>query len=314
MNQRIRKILIIFSLLCISNQLVLIWKLSSSEVKFETQKSNTKNTSQLESQNPFAQTKGISEGGMRNYSRQEIFPIYSKEICQDKDSIAPFPGAKYLTLKKYDRIKQAQKVVAHIIKRLEAPVSLMYGTLLHEFRNGTSPCVQYNLRDKDFDIASFENYFYHITNMTNEIEKIFGWKVKYLNKDRLFLMLVPGDQRKATNWNYDKDSFQIDVYGFKLNYPEKGLIHFPWDKVTVATNVFLPLVKHKMIANDKKNYLYRPFNTSCLLPNLYGLDFMTPKKGKFLRQTAYGNPVCDESASLLSDEERVELSLHSDMN
>eukprot|EP00957_Ditylum_brightwellii_P010484 794599-Ditylum_brightwellii.AAC.1 len=56
----------------------------------------------------------------------------------------------------YTHISKAKHVIAYIVRELDkigAPVSMMYGTLLHEYRNGTGPCVQPDFRDKDFDIA-----------------------------------------------------------------------------------------------------------------------------------------------------------------
>jgi len=75
-------------------------------------------------------------------------------------------------------VSEAENITAYIAKELSkigAPVSLMYGTMLHEYRNGTGPCVQANYKDKDFDIAVFAQHFFHILAMADNIEKKFGW-------------------------------------------------------------------------------------------------------------------------------------------
>ncbi len=65
-------------------------------------------------------------------------------------------------------------------------------------------------------------------------------------------MLFPGDQNRRNGWT----TFQIDVYGFKTDHPTReGLIHIPWSNVTVASDAFLPLVKHKAIASDEGGHL-----------------------------------------------------------
>lgn len=172
----------------------------------------------------------------------------------------------------------------------------MYGTLLNEFRNGTGPCVKYNVMDKDFDIAVFETNFHDVVALKDEIHSLFGWKVGLLQEDQLIMVFFSPNQTQLAQ------GFQVDVYGFKTDHPRKGLIHFPWDRVTVATDAFLPLVKHKPIAQNYTNrdeslqlHFYMPFNPKCLLTNLYGSDFMTPKnreEGKFHRR-AFDDPKCD---------------------
>lgn len=202
----------------------------------------------------------------------------------------------------------------YIIKKLDtigAPVSLMYGTLLHEFRNGTGTCVQPNLYDKDFDIALFEMHFYAVEALSEEIKKIFDWKILYVNKERLFMIFAPPGLKAGKG-------YQIDVYGFKSNHPRKGLIYFPWDEVAISMDASLPIVKHKTVVQDddvamnfrtvgdnQRLYYHIPFNVPCLLSNMYGPDFMTPKKGHFIRKTAYDNPKCDRR--VLTVAEQIEL-------
>ena len=216
-------------------------------------------------------------------------------------------------IEKYNRVQQAQRILTYIIEKLDsigAPVSLMYGTLLHEFRNGTGPCVQFNFKDKDFDIAVFETHFQDVVAMSGNIKSKFGWDVGSLEESRMFISFFPSGQILRS-----PNRYQIDVYGFKSDYPKIGLIRFPWDMVTVAKDAFLPLVKHKAIAYEDKQtasnykkelYFYKPFNVPCLLPNMYGSDFMTPKDGHFIRRKAYGDPKCDHKELTNNEEEEFE--------
>lgn len=215
-----------------------------------------------------------------------------------------------ITKLKYERVAVAENIVTYIITELNkvnAPVCIMYGTLLHEYRNGTGPCVQTNHYDKDFDIAVFPAHFDLIVRMAEDISHNFGWRVLKLDQERLFLCLAPMDQKRAGR------GFQIDIYGFQVNKPIQGLIHFPWDKVTISAQSFLPMVKHKTIPYDSslplddgnELFFHKPFNVPCLLENMYGSDYMTPKKGHFIRQTAHSNPICTKQT--LTGPEQAEL-------
>ena len=134
--------------------------------------------------------------------------------------------------------------------------------------------------------------------MLDDIKDKFGFHAVHVNQDRLIIILLPPGQKRAGK------EFQVDIYGFELDRPSNGLLYFPWDMVTFAMHDFLPLVKHKLIVSDYDDnktdleiddnqflYYYMPFNVPCLLPNLYGEDFMTPlpKKGYSLRRIAYNN-------------------------
>ena len=238
-------------------------------------------------------------------------------VCTKEASYRPQPG-NFSTVQ-YNRVSEADTVIAYIAKELSkigAPVTLMYGTMLHEYRNGTGPCVQANFKDKDFDIAVFAQHFFHILAMADNIEKKFGWHLKFVDEEKLFLVLLPKHQYHVSI------GFQIDVYGFECNRPSKGLIHFPWDGVTVAMNAFLPLTKHKTLAYDDTNsgkkstppsgewtYFYMPLNPPCLLANLYGADFMTPKKSHFTRQVAYNDPDCGRIVLTSAQQEELERQL-----
>jgi len=245
-------------------------------------------------------------------SKNEIEYREISPLCTKDANYRPRPND--ISRAHYGSISVARNVTAYIVRELDkigVPVSIMFGTLLHEYRNGTGPCVQENFRDKDFDIAVLSIHFETVVAMTDKILKKFGWKVLYLNEKRLFLALAPRRQKKMSK------GFQIDIYGFQSNTPREGLIYFPWDNVTVAMNAFLPLVKHKTLAYDdagnqslasgeeQRLYFHKPSNVPCLLSNLYGSDFMTPKKGHFIRQIAYGNPVCENKT--LTAREQVAL-------
>lgn len=238
----------------------------------------------------------------------------STAICTKDASYRPRPN--FVKPLQYNTVVAGDKVLAYIAKELNkigAPMSLMFGTLLHEYRNGTGPCVQANFHDKDFDVAVSGNHFAHVLAMADDIEKRFGWTLRMSGKmkKRLFLHFMASKQRLGKG-------YQIDVYGFESDRPSKGLVYFPWDKITVATNAFLPLVKHKTLvyeddnkevttSNDEPIYVYTPFNIPCLLANMYGADFMTPKKGHFIRRTAHGDPGCVHEALPLAEKKEMEI-------
>eukprot|EP00560_Eucampia_antarctica_P007589 CAMPEP_0197827106 /NCGR_PEP_ID=MMETSP1437-20131217/3967_1 /TAXON_ID=49252 ORGANISM="Eucampia antarctica, Strain CCMP1452" /NCGR_SAMPLE_ID=MMETSP1437 /ASSEMBLY_ACC=CAM_ASM_001096 /LENGTH=486 /DNA_ID=CAMNT_0043427837 /DNA_START=456 /DNA_END=1917 /DNA_ORIENTATION=+ len=220
-----------------------------------------------------------------------------------------------VTEEKFTKVRQGEKVVAYIIEQLHligGPVSLIYGNLLHEYRNGTSKCILYDLHDKDLDIALFEKHFHAVVAMEKDIERIFGWKAALKNEERLIMVLLPPNQAKM------QKGFQIDVYGFKINYPTTNLAYFPWDKVTFAMDALLPFVKHKTIAYDSKSdtkrqnlYMYMPFNAPCLLSNLFGSSFMTPDKSAkyFWRHDAYNQPRCDNRILTVVEQEELKRQL-----
>ena len=241
--------------------------------------------------------------------------VQNSPVCTKVASYRPRPGD--VSVLQYTQVFKAEYVTAYIVKKLSkigAPVSLMYGTLLHEYRNGTGPCVRANFKDKDFDIAVFAQHFPHVLAMADNIKKEFGWKLKFVNKERLVLILLPPNQLRVSVGS------QIDVYGFECNRPSKVLIHFPWDRVTVAMSAFLPLSKHKLPAYDdtsrkvstpggERPYFHMPFNPPCLLANLYGADFMTPRKGHLIRQVAYDDPECVRMTLTLAQEEELKRQL-----
>lgn len=232
-------------------------------------------------------------------------------VCT-KESSSRHPHENYLfDLEKAKEIENIQissaEVIYFIIERLSligAPVALMYGTLLHEFRNGTGSCVIPRADDKDFDMAVFEEHFHLIKDMRKEIESMFGFTVGSYTKRRLFMILYPPGTK----------SFQIDIYGFRCDNTNK-LIYFPWDAVAVQMKHFLPLVKHKTLPVDTNStsvseHLYHrvPFNPRCLLESLYGKDFMTPKSGHFLLHSAFTHPeyaICEKEMNVFEKEEFI---------
>lgn len=240
------------------------------------------------------------------------------EICMREAFFRPRPVD--VAAETYYKVYKAQEVVKYLIAKLRtigAPVSLIYGTLLHEYRNGTGPCVQPNLYDKDYDIALFEPHFHAVQAVSDEIKQIFDWEIHFINKKRLFMILTPAIRGEGLSGK----PFQIDVYGFKCNNPRAGLIYFPWDKVIVSMDAFLPVVKHKTIAydevaptnfrvsDDQLLYYHTPFNVPCLLANVYGRDFMTPKRGHFLQNNAYDNPLCGHRVLTSAEQQELDRQL-----
>jgi len=220
-----------------------------------------------------------------------------------------------VTEKKYQKVRQAEEVVAYIIEQLDligAPAAIFFGTLLHEYRNGTGPCILYDFYDKDFDIVLFERHYHAVVAMKDEIKRIFGWHVPLQNDSRLIMVFAPPYQKGIGG------GFQIDIYGFKINTPQKNLAYFPWDNVTFSMDGLLPFVKYKTIAYDYKNderrqdlYMYKPFNVPCLLSNLFGANFMTPDKSAnyFWRPDAYNQPRCDDMNVTVAEQEELERQL-----
>ena len=73
-----------------------------------------------------------------------------------------------------------------------APVTLLFGTALHEYRNGTGNCVHPYLKEDDFDIGVFSEHFDYVVLLRDEIEAKFGWKLAYFLKwKNKFLSILP---------------------------------------------------------------------------------------------------------------------------
>ena len=201
----------------------------------------------------------------------------------------------------YKRVLEAEHVVAYIVREMDkmgAPVSIMFGSVLHEYRNSTGNCVEYNMRDKDFDMVRvvLPEDFPKLFGLIDNIKAQFGWEVMARIDERLILVLGPRGVKRPGK------GFQIDIYRFHRDQPEKGLLYFPLDRVSFEMDLFFPLVKYKSIAsmigvneieNDSSNstrisdsmespvpvHYHMPANVSCLLAKMYGDDFMTPKLG-----------------------------------
>ena len=193
----------------------------------------------------------------------------------------------------------------------------MFGTALHEYRNGTGNCVQPYFKEDDFDIGVFSHHFHYVVLLIDKIEKKFGWKGLYGNtvskrwKDTFLCFLPPGQKIKR--------GFQIDVYALKVDQPREGLIDFSWDKIRVDKNALLPLVRHKPVMSLNETaaaddasvpYYYMPYNIQCYLTNLYGETYMTPQPGVKVKHGSdrtgdrFNNPPCGRE---LSDHDLVEL-------
>lgn len=204
------------------------------------------------------------------------------------------------------------------LHKVGAPVTLLFGTALHEYRNGTGNCVQANFKEDDFDIGVFRHHFHYVVSLFDEIEKKFGWKGIYHGYEtwqNTFLLFHPPGQEI-------KGGFQVDVYALKVDQPREGLIDFTWDGFRVAKNAMLPLVKHKPAVSSNEAaasydtslpYYYMPYNKHCFFTNLYGETYMTPQSGyKWKKNTnpnanpgdKFNNPPC---AQELSDHDLVEL-------
>ena len=225
--------------------------------------------------------------------------------CTPKDDHRDRP--EDISEEQFNKVREGEQIVAFIVTELHkynVPVTLLFGTALHEYRNGTGNCIHPYFKEDDFDMGVFQEHFHYIVLMIPEIEKRFGWEVQYgchpRWRDNMLVILPPGQTRKR--------GFQIDIYGFKANQPRDGLIDFEWDDVRVDSNAFLPLLKYKSVLTSNENatddsipHFYMPFNLPCYLANLYGADFMTPKRGFKMKQNVipcvdhsdrFGNPPC----------------------
>ena len=206
-------------------------------------------------------------------------------------------------------MRVAEEIVKFIVEELHkvgAPVVLLFGTALHEHRNGTGNCVQPYFHEDDFDIGVFREHFHYVVLLMDEIKTKFGWYGTKPNADQkdAFIWFGPKGMLKR------RGGFQVDVYSFEVDKPSKGMVYFPWDQRQMASNSFLPLVKHKpstdvAIAGSVPHY-YMPYDTPCFLENLYGADYMTPKR-KFKmdhvnttgvdNSLKFGHPHCNRKMS-----------------
>ena len=82
----------------------------------------------------------------------------------------------------YEKVRKAEEIFAYIVTELHkfgAPVTLLFGTALHEYRNGTGNCVQPYFKEDDFDIGVFSQHFHYVVLLIDKIEEKFGWKGHY---------------------------------------------------------------------------------------------------------------------------------------
>ena len=238
------------------------------------------------------------------------------ELCT-KAAMTRLPSENYLfnqaaAIRNAGRQELLPEVLHFIFDRLDqvgAPVAITWGTLLHEFRNGTGPCVVPRADDKDFDITVFEEHFKMIYDMRGEIQSKFGFYPK-VRPGKLFMILQSPGQSKPGS------GFQIDIYGFQWDH-SNGLVYYPWDDVAVQMNLLLPFVKHKALPIDampssnasRPLYHHRPFNPGCLLANEYGPDFMTPQQTKFYRRDAFNHSGdyegCNKAMTVVEEKEYI---------
>lgn len=241
----------------------------------------------------------------------------SLAICTKKASVWPKPDSIGTT--KYESVRQAETVLAFIISKLDeinAPSTLIFGTALHEYRNGTdTPCLRPKYQDKDFDMAVFPEHYNYILTFESEIREKFDWRFKHSVRSRGMLFSTIEPAHKHSSLEY----FQIDVYGFLCN-ATNDRIFFPWDRVTIARDALLPLRKHKLIpSNNATNEtqsvnhpgFWMPYDPPCLLHNIYGSDYMTPKSGASSQakfgglngRPAYDNPKCNKTLTKFDQHE-----------
>lgn len=86
-------------------------------------------------------------------STSNAFPACEKvmQTPAESEHLRPMDVSKI----QFKRVLEAEHVVAYIVREMDkmgAPVSFMFGSVLHEYRNGTGNCVEFNMRDKDVDI------------------------------------------------------------------------------------------------------------------------------------------------------------------
>jgi len=210
----------------------------------------------------------------------------------------------------YNLVRKGEEIATYIAMELHkvgAPVTLLYGSALHEYRNGTGNCVHPYFHEDDFDIGVFKEHFHYVVSLIDEIEERFSWKVDYIKQDLILSFAPPGQGPKTE----ESKGFQIDVYSFEAD-PRNGLVSFRWDKVRVASDAFFPLLKHKQVFASETHdstipFFYMPFNLPCYLANMYGEDYMTPKKGFKLgnnclegvhRGDRFNHPHCNTSLSV----------------
>ena len=53
---------------------------------------------------------------------------------------------------------------------VNAPVTLLWGSALHKFRNGTGKCVQPTFEDDNIDLDVFKKCFHYVVSLIDEID------------------------------------------------------------------------------------------------------------------------------------------------
>lgn len=224
---------------------------------------------------------------------------------------------------RYERIEKANEILAYITETINeqfsAPVAIVWGTMLHEYRNGSGPCIMLNFDDKDVDILVFPKQFQMILAMDEYIRATWGWRIHTEYKDLQFLYIRPMNDNRIKR-SHNPFIFQIDIYSFICNH-EESMLEFPYDIFKWPMNGFLPLVPYKTIMIDwnhnmterskqddkltKKIYMHTPFDPKCLLNNMYGRDFMIPKETREYNHSPYGDLPCKEIETLDQEKEMM---------
>jgi hypothetical protein len=70
--------------------------------------------------------------------------------------------------------------------------------MLHEYRNGSGPCVLLNFDDKDVDILVFPKQFQMILTMDEHIRKTWKWQIHMEYKNDQFVFIRPMNDKRKT--------------------------------------------------------------------------------------------------------------------
>eukprot|EP00957_Ditylum_brightwellii_P168756 12844808-Ditylum_brightwellii.AAC.1 len=143
---------------------------------------------------------------------------------------------------KYQDVLQSEQVLSFLIEifnKIGAPVTLMYGTLLREFCDGTktSGCLQPDYQDKEFDTFQIDVYGF-------ECKKEEG------------LIYFP--------W----DMITISMNSFFPVRRHKRILPFEEEELAQQT----PLNNTTTSSNNAPPAFYMPNDPPCLLENIYGAD------------------------------------------
>jgi hypothetical protein len=194
---------------------------------------------------------------------------------------------------KYNQIMTAQRVLEFIAAKYEeehAPISINFGSALHEIREGKL-CFVPRITDKDIDITVLEAHFLLIFKLEKELKERFCWTITQGDemKQRMVATIRPlDDSRKSGLPN--KNTFQIDFYCFRCD-AESNTVWFPWDRITTKSMLSCRSRSTHLFPSSQFS-IYMPADPACLLENIYGPDFRTPMDTKFYQPNAVDKPMC----------------------